>query len=96
MIVQVFITQRQPVYPLCHQSRQWVFDLLRPSIIGKAGGQPLGQMQPPLHLAPPQTTRIGGHVAAIELDHYLAPIQGSKPEAGLGTLCHSRSRSLLD
>jgi hypothetical protein len=54
-----------------------------------------GEKKDKIHLAQQQTTRVGGNVAAIKLGHHLAPVQGSKPEAGLGTLCHSRSRRLL-
>jgi hypothetical protein len=72
-----------------------VFHPVWPAVIHKTGCQPLRDVQASIALAQQQATRVSGYVAAIELGHDLAPIQGCKRETGLGTLCHSRSRFLF-
>ena len=53
-----------------------VLDLVAPAMIAETGGQAVGQVQTAVHFPHQQATPVGRNVSAIELGHYLAPIQG--------------------
>ena len=71
MIVQIFVTQRQPIYPL----RQHLFDsMLNPGYIptiDETFCKTRQQLQPSIGFSQQQTTRIGSLQPSIEPGHDL-------------------------
>ena len=96
VIVQILIAQRQADNPLRDQFAHRVLDSLRLPVIDEASRQPVDESQPPIHLPQQQTTRVAGHLSPVKPRHHLAPVQRRELKSRLGTLCHSRSRSLSD
>ena len=71
MIVQVFVTQSQPVDSLGQHLFQTVLDPLRLSVIGEAACHPPQQTDLAISLAQQQRTTIAGQPASLELSYHL-------------------------
>jgi len=97
VVVDVFVSQRQPVDPLGDQLRDAVLHPVRLPMIGEAGGQLPQDAGLALDLPQQQPSGVGRDLSAVETSHHVAVIQGVKFEAFLGTLCRHRSRlSVVD
>ena len=94
VIVEVLITQHQPVDALGDQLAHAVFDLRGLAVIAEAGGELPHDTAALLELAQQHAAAVGGDRAAIETGHHLAAAMFGEGEAGLGTLCHGRGRFL--
>ena len=88
VIVQVFVTQRQPVDPLRQHLFQALLDPLRLPVIREAASNAPQQSQLAISLAQQQRTTLGGQPAALELSHDLARKMSFKRKESLATLCH--------
>jgi len=95
VIVQIFIAQRQRKHPLRHKFLHRVLDPLRIAMVGKAGGQPLHDLHPLLHLPQQQSTGVAGDRATVKPTLYFALRQGMKFERFLVTLCMQKAVLLL-
>jgi hypothetical protein len=95
MIMEVFITQGQPVHTLRHHLCHRMFHQRWIAPIQKAPRQPRQQFHPSVGLAQQQTAGIAADRAAVKSCDHLARKMGFKLETGLDTLCHSESRCLL-
>ena len=67
VIVQIFISQGQPIDSLGHQLLYRMFDQIGIPIIGEAGGKLVEDPNALLDLPQQQTTAIAGDCPAIEL-----------------------------
>ena len=94
VIVEILITQRQPVDALGDQLAHAVFDLPGLAVIAEAGGELPHDAAALFGLAQQQRAAVGGDGAAIETGHHLAAAVVGEGEAGWGTLCHGRGRFL--
>src|SRR4051794_30549846 len=72
-----------------------MLDSFRIPTVHKATRQTRQQIQPLVGLPQKQRTAIGTDRPPVKTGHNLPPTTVFKPEAGLGTLCHSKSRSPL-
>ena len=95
VIVEVLITQRQPVDALADQLSHAVFDLRGLPIIVETVGEFPHDAGALFELAQQHRAAVGADRAAIETGHHLAAAMFGKGEAGLGTLCHGRGRFLV-
>ena len=95
VIVEILITERQPVDALGNQLAHAVFDLRGLTMVAEAGGELPHDARALFELAQQQGAAVGGDRAAIETGHHLAAAMAGKAEAGLGTLCHGEGRFLV-
>src|SRR3954464_1392487 len=72
-----------------------MLDSFRIPTVHKATRQTRQQIQPLVGLPQKQRTAIGTDRPPVKTGHNFPPTTVFKPEAGLGTLCHSKSRSPL-
>src|SRR4051812_29010878 len=72
-----------------------MLDSFRIPTVHKATRQTRQQIQPLVGLPQKQRTAIGTDRPPVKTGHNFPPTTIFKPEAGLGTLCHSKSRSPL-
>ena len=94
VIVEVLVTQRQPVDALGDQLAHAVFDLPGLAMIAETVGELPHDAGALFGLAQQRRAAVGGDRAAVETGHHLAAAVIGKREAGLGTLCHGRGRFL--
>ena len=94
VIVEILITQHQPVDALGDQFSHAVFDLPGLPMIPEAAGELPQDAGALLGLAQQHAAAVGGDRAAVETGHHLAAALIGKREAGLGTLCHGEGRFL--
>ena len=95
VIVEVLITQHQPVDALRDQLAHAVFDLRDLAPIAEAIGEAPHDAGVLFELAQQHRATVGGDHAAIETGHHLAARMVGEGEAGLSTLCHGRGRFLV-
>ncbi len=91
VIVQVFVSQGQPIDSLGHQLLHRMFDQIGIPIIGEAGGKLAQDPNALLDLPQEQTTTITGDRSAVKLRPDLASLLGMKSKANLGTLCSHKA-----
>jgi hypothetical protein len=72
MIVQVFVTQSQPVDSLCQHLFQTMLDPLRLPVIPEAASHPPQQTDLSIGLAQEQRTTVAGQPASLELRYDLS------------------------
>jgi hypothetical protein len=95
VVVQILVAERQAVDALRqHLLHAVMAPILRPEI-GETGREPPNQADAPVRLPQQQCPGVGGDCAAVEVGDHGPRKMGFKLEAGLITLCHSRSRDLL-
>src|SRR5262245_46151759 len=87
VIIEVFVSERQPVNSLGDQIFHTVLDLIRVSVISEAGRKLLDDLPLRLDLFEQQHAAIGGDRASIELGHHLPRSAGLKLELFISTLC---------
>src|SRR5258708_34145824 len=87
VIVQIFISQSQPIDSLGDQLLHWMFDQIGVPIIGEAGRKLPEDPNALLDLPQQQTTTIAGDRSTVELRADLASLLGMKSEDNLVTLC---------
>ena len=95
VIVEVLITQRQPVDALGDQLAHAVFNLRGLPIIAETVGELAHDAGALFELAQQHRAAVGADRAAIETGHHLAARMVGEGEAGWGTLCHGRGRFLV-
>ncbi len=95
VIVEVLLTQRQPVDTLGDKLPHAVFDLLGLAVIAEASGELPHDACALFGLAQQHGAAVGGDRAAIETGHHLAAAVVGEGEAGLSTLCHGEGRFLV-
>jgi hypothetical protein len=88
VIVQVFVSQRQSVDPLCQHLFQTVCDSFRLPVVREATGYTPQQVDLAIRLTEQQSTTFGGQPTALELGHHLTRKMSFKREESLATLCH--------
>ena len=93
MIVQVFIAQSQPVHPLRNHLQNGMFHSILLAAVQETMRESRQQIQPLIGLPQQQRASVGTDRAAVKPRHHLTRIMGFEFEAGLSTLCHSKSRS---
>ncbi len=96
VVVDVLVSQRQPVDALGDQFGDVVLYPVRVPVIGEAGGQLPQDAGLVRNLPQQQRAGVGCDLAAVETGHHVTSIQGVKIEAFLGTLCRHRSRLLVE
>ncbi len=77
VIVQILISQRQPIDPLGHRFFDPVLDQFRFAPVLEAGGKLPHDARPLFDLAQEQTARIAGDVAAVEPGRHVTVPKGS-------------------
>ncbi len=70
MIIQILVTQRQPVNTLRHQFAHLMLDALLRTMIGETVSKPFQYSGPALHLAQQQSPAVGRDLAAVEPPYY--------------------------
>src|SRR3954463_3791543 len=90
VIIDVFITERQTIDPLCQHLPDGMLDPMLLPPIEKTGGEPRQQVQALFSLPQQQTPGIGGDRPAIKAGHNLSSSTPFKPETRLDTLCHKQ------
>jgi len=88
VILQVLVTQCQPVNPLRQHLFQTVGDSFRLAIVTEATNHPPQQVDLAIRLTKQQRTTLGAQPTALELGHYLARKMSFKWEESLVTPCH--------
>jgi hypothetical protein len=91
VIVQIFVSQGQPIGSLGHQFLHPMFDQIGIPIIGKAGGKLAQDPNPLLNLPQEQTTAVTGNRSTVELRPDLASLLGMKSKDKLVTLCSHKA-----
>jgi hypothetical protein len=71
VIVQVFVTQRQPVNSLRQHLFQTVGDPFRLPVVGEAARYPPQQVDLAIRLPKQERATFGGQPTALELGHHL-------------------------
>ena len=84
MIVQIFVSQGQPIDSLSHQLLHRMFDQIGIPIIGEAGGKLVEDPDALLDLPQEQTTAVAGDRSAVKLRPDLASLLGMKSERQTG------------
>jgi hypothetical protein len=92
VVVQVFITQRQPVDTLRKHLLDRALDPFRIAPIQEAGRQTLQQVDLAVYFAQHRRTAIAGDLASRKAYLHAARKMGCKSERFLGTLCHKKGR----
>ena len=95
VIVQIFISQGQPIDSLGHQLLHRMFDQIGVPIIREAGGKLVEDPDALLDLPQEQPTAVTGDRSAVELRTDLASLLGMKSEDKLVTLCGHKAVLLL-
>jgi hypothetical protein len=90
VVVQVFIPQGQPKYPLAHQGGDVVLDKAGPPGVVEAPRQPSNQADRPVRRPQQQRPRIRRHRPAVKRGHHLAAIHACKTKQIQVTLCRHR------
>src|SRR5918995_6368189 len=93
MVVQVFIAQSEPVHSLRNHLQSGMLDAILLAAVQETLRESFQQIQPLVGLPQQQRASIGTDRAAVESGHHLPRIMSFEFEAGLSTLCHSKSRS---
>jgi hypothetical protein len=86
VIVEVFITQRNPEHALPNQGRHRVFDQIGAATIAKAVCKPIHQINGSIGRAQKQRSRIRCHQSGIERRFHRAPLNHSKIKLFCATL----------
>jgi len=94
VIVEVFITQRQPIEPLGQQLLERVIDKTLIAGIDKASRQRAGQTQAVINLAQEQDAAVAGERAAGKIGHDLTRTQVLKEHGLVTTVCPRSSGRL--
>ena len=94
VVVQVFITQRQPVDALRQHPAEFVLDPPRLTMVGETAHHPLQQPDLAIRLPQQQAAAVGGQPAAVEPPHHLPRKMRFKRELNLSTLCHEKAAFL--
>src|ERR1700737_1916332 len=94
MIVEVFVSQRQTIDPLCQHLLQPMLNAFRIPSVLKTSHQPSQQSNLAVRLAQQEPPTIGGQTLVLKLGNYFSGIMSCKGELNLVTLCHSKSRFL--
>ena len=76
VVVQIFVAQRQTIYPLGHQIPHAVFDALGVAVIGEASDQAIQQADTLIHLAQQQSATVRSDSPTVKAANHLAPTQG--------------------
>lgn len=96
VIVEIFVAEGEAVDALGEQLLDGVLDVARVAVIVEAGGEAGQEVEFGSGLAEEEGSAVGGGGGAAEISDYGPTVVRGKRELGLGTLCHSKSRSLLD
>jgi len=91
VIVEVFVTQGQPLKALREQFFQLVIDKARVSLIVEALGQRAHDAQAAVDLAQQQRAAVGGERAAREIGHDFSGTQVLKEQRLVVTVCRQSS-----
>ena len=94
VIVEVFITQGQPIEPLGQQLREGVIDKALIASIGKTTGQGAGETQAMIDLAQEQDAAVAGEKTAGKIGHDFARAQILKEHGLITTVCSRSSGGL--
>jgi hypothetical protein len=92
MIVEVLVTQRQPVDALRQHLGQMVLDQQRRPAVAEAARQSPQQVDLAVHLAQKQSPAVGRHLEGGKPRFHAARKMGCKCERFLVTLCHKKGR----
>jgi hypothetical protein len=87
VIVEILITQRQPVEPLCEQLADLVLDQILPAPIHKTTRQPSAQSEARIDLAQEQRPAIAAEPATGKICHHFARTEVLKKQRLAETLC---------
>jgi hypothetical protein len=96
MIVEIFVAEGEAVDSLGEHLFDGVLDVARVAVIAEAGGEAGQEVEFGGGLAQEQGSAVGGGGRAAEVGNHRPAVVRRKRELGLGTLCHSKSRSPLD
>jgi len=94
MVVQIFITQRQPEHPLAHQRRHFVLDQRLVAAIGEAARKPVNQSDRPIRRSQQQNPGIRRDRPAVKRGHHGATFNTCKTKQIRATLCLHRGDPL--
>ena len=87
VVVEILVTQTQPVHPLFDQRFDTMLDAIRIPMVGEALAQPTQNPGPLLHFAQEDAPGVGSDLAAVEPAHDVSSVQALKHELCSGTLC---------
>jgi hypothetical protein len=90
VVDQVLVAQRNPEYPLAHQTRHLVYDQVGRTVIGEATGKAFDHSDLPIGGAQQHRPGLRGHRPTVERRHYLPPFDGCKTKQIRATLCLHR------
>jgi hypothetical protein len=88
VVVEVFVAQAQREDALLEEVGKRVLDEVGVAVIGKAGGEPVDEVELGFDFAEQQSAGIGGDGAAIEAGDDLPAAEGLEQEFRGGTVCH--------
>ena len=87
MVIEIFITQRQPVEPLGQQLGQRMIDEAGVARVVETGGQRAGQAQAVIDLTEQEHAAVAGEVAPGKIGDDLAGAEVLKVQRLPGTVC---------